>query len=113
MLSSGRGEEHLLLRLKKSSDCIDTAICTLFLSSPRVCFADRRFIIATFEDKTLRQRSVGVSASQADELSDLARLLAGLWETARRLPEGSERQNAFMQIASFERRVAAFAKRAT
>lgn len=66
--------------------------------------------IATFEDKTLKQHSV--TASEADDLSDLARLLVGLWEAARQLPEGSERQNAFVQIESFQRRMAAFAMRA-
>ena len=38
-------------------------------------------------------------------------MLAGLWEAARRLPEGSERQIAFKQIEGFQRRVAALAAR--
>jgi hypothetical protein len=50
--------------------------------------------------------------SETDELKDIARLLASLWETAQRLPEGLERQNAFRQIGSFQRRVAALVARA-
>ena len=50
--------------------------------------------------------------SEADELEDLARLLASLWETAQRLPEGSERQDAFRQIGRFHKRVAALVTRA-
>ena len=48
--------------------------------------------------------------SEADELKDLAQLLTSLWEAAQRLPEGSERQDAFRQIGSFHRRVAAIVK---
>jgi hypothetical protein len=50
--------------------------------------------------------------SEADELKDMARLLASLWEAAQRLPEGSERQDAFRQIGSFHIRVAALVIRA-
>jgi hypothetical protein len=35
---------------------------------------------------------------EADELKDMTTLLASLWEAAQRLPEGSERQDAFRQI---------------
>jgi hypothetical protein len=49
---------------------------------------------------------------EADELKDMTRLLASLWEAAQRLPEGSERQDAFRQIGSFHRRVAALIARA-
>jgi hypothetical protein len=54
---------------------------------------------------TLSRRTVGIS--EADELKDITRLLASLWEAAQRLPEGSERQHALRQIGSFHRRVAA------
>jgi hypothetical protein len=47
-----------------------------------------------------------------NELIDMARLLVNLWEAAQRLPEGSERQDAFRQIGSFHRRVAALVTRA-
>jgi hypothetical protein len=49
---------------------------------------------------------------EADEFKDMTRLLASLWEAAQRLPEGSERQDAFRQIGSFQRRVAALITRA-
>jgi hypothetical protein len=45
--------------------------------------------------------------SEADELKEAAFLLANLWESAQRLPEGPERNDAFEQIASFQRRVEA------
>jgi hypothetical protein len=48
---------------------------------------------------------------EADELKDMTKLLASLWEAAQRLPEGSERQDAFRQINSFHRRVAALITR--
>lgn len=48
---------------------------------------------------------------EADELKDMKRLLASLWETAQLLPEGSERQDAFRQIGSFQRQVAALISR--
>src|SRR5947208_14694531 len=51
------------------------------------------------EDSTLSRRTFGIS--EADELKDMARLLASLWEAAQQLPEGSERQDAFRQIGSF------------
>ena len=50
--------------------------------------------------------------SEADELREIALLLANLWESAQRLPEGPERNDAFGQIASFQRRVAALVARA-
>jgi hypothetical protein len=59
----------------------------------------------------LSRRTVGMSEN--DELKDVARLLASLWEAAQRLPEGSERQDAFRQIGSFQRRVAALVARAS
>jgi hypothetical protein len=49
---------------------------------------------------------------EADELNDMTRLLASLWEAAQQLPEGPERQNAFRQIGGFHRRVAALISRA-
>jgi hypothetical protein len=39
-------------------------------------------------------------------------LLANLWEAAQRLPEGSERQDAFRQISNFHLRVAVLVTRA-
>ena len=66
--------------------------------------------VRTYEDLTLSRRTVGMS--EADELKDMTRLLASLWEAAQRLPEGSERQDAFRQIGGFHRRVAALIARA-
>jgi hypothetical protein len=60
--------------------------------------------------QTLSRRTVGIP--EADELKDMARLLANLWEAAQRLPEGTERQDAFRQIGSFHWRVAALVTRA-
>jgi hypothetical protein len=68
------------------------------------------FIRSNNEDSTLSRRTFGMS--EADELKDMTRLLASLWEAAQRLPEGSERQDAFRQIGSFHWRVAALIARA-
>ena len=114
MLRRVRGEEHLLLRQYfPRGNCIDTAICTyLFLYSPRYLDAAPHtpFIRSYNEDATLSRRTFGMS--EADELKDMTRLLASLWEAAQRLPEGSERQDAFRQIGSFHWRVAALIARA-
>jgi hypothetical protein len=48
---------------------------------------------------------------ELNELMDMARLLVNLWEAAQRLPEGSERRDAFKQISGFQRRVAALVTR--
>jgi hypothetical protein len=45
-------------------------------------------------------------------MKDMARSLANLWEAAQRLPEGTERQDAFRQIGIFHWRVAALVTRA-
>ena len=58
----------------------------------------------------MSRRTVGMP--EADELKDMTSLLASLWEAAQRLPEGSERQDAFRQIGSFHSRVAALITRA-
>ena len=68
------------------------------------------FIRSYNEDLTLSRRTVGMP--EADELKDMTRLLASLWEAAQRLPEGSEQQDAFRQIGSFHWRVAALIARA-
>jgi len=68
------------------------------------------FIRSYNEDLTLSRLAIGMP--EADELKDMTRLLASLWEAAERLPEGSERQDAFRQIGSFHRRVAALIARA-
>jgi len=68
------------------------------------------FIRSYNEDSTLSRRTFGMS--EADELKDMTRLLASLWEAAQRLPEESERQDAFRQIGSFHWRVAALIARA-
>ena len=114
MLRRVRGEEHLLLRQYfPRGDCIDTAICTYSL--PLLAALSRRGPTPTFirsynEDLTLSRRTFGMP--EADELKDMMRLLASLWDAAQRLPEGSERQDAFRQIESFHRRVAALISRA-
>jgi hypothetical protein len=68
------------------------------------------FIRSYNGDLTLSRRAIGMP--EADELKDVTRLLASLWEAAQRLPEGSEQQDAFKQIGSFHRRVAALIARA-
>jgi hypothetical protein len=114
MLRRVRGEEHLLLRQYfPRGNCIDTAICTYSL--PLLAALFRRgphttFIRSYNEDLTLSQRTFGMP--EADELKDMTRVLASLWEAAQQLPEGSERQDAFRQIGSFHRRVAALISRA-
>jgi hypothetical protein len=80
---------------------------TLFLYSPRGTRA--HIYLLVHEDLTLSRRTVGMP--EADELKDMTRLLASLWEAAQRLPEGPERQDAFRQIGSFHRRVAALITR--
>ena len=93
-------------------NCIDTVICTYSL--PLLAALSRRgppptFIRLHIEDSMLSRRTVGMP--EADELKDMTRLLASLWEAAQRLPEGSERQDAFRQIDGFHRRVAALIAR--
>ena len=68
------------------------------------------FVRSYNEDSTLSRRTFGIS--EADELKDMARLLASLWEASQQFPDGSERQDAFRQIGSFHRRVAALIARA-
>jgi hypothetical protein len=108
------GEEHLLLRqcLRAATASILPFALTLFPYSPRypVAAPTPTFIRSYNEDSTLSRRIVGMP--EADELKDMTRLLASLWEAAQRLPEGSERQDAFRQIGSFHGRVAALITRA-
>lgn len=59
---------------------------------------------------TLTQRTVGMP--EFNDLIDMARLLVNLWEAAQRLPDGSERRDAFRQISGFQTRVAALVTRA-
>jgi hypothetical protein len=68
------------------------------------------FIRLHIEDSTMSRLTIGMP--EADELKDMTRLLASLWEAAQRLPEGSERQDAFRQIGGFHRQVAALIARA-
>ena len=90
-------------------NCMDTAICTCSLPLLAAAIAALTFIRSYNEDLTLSRRTVGMS--ETDELQDMTKLLASLWEAAQRLPEGSERQDAFRQIGSFHRRVAALITR--
>ena len=87
--------------------CIDTAILrySLPLLAALSCRGSPDIFPSQHEDSTLTRRTVGMS--EADEKKDLVRLLTSLWEAAQRLPEGSERQDAFRQIGIFHRRVAA------
>jgi hypothetical protein len=109
-----RGEEHLLLRqyFRAASASILPFVLTLFLYSPRypVAAFQPTSIRSYQEDPTLSQRTVGMP--EFNELIDMARLLVNLWEAAQRLPEGSERREAFRQISGFQRRVAALVTRA-
>ena len=115
MLRRVRGEEHLLLRQYfPRGNCTDTAICTYSL--PLLAALSRRGPTPTFirsynEDLTLSRRTFEMP--EADELKDMTRVLASLWEAAQRLPEGSsERQDAFKQIGGFHSRLAALITRA-
>jgi hypothetical protein len=91
-------------------NCMDAAICTFSLPLLAAAIAALTSIRSYNEDLTLSRRTVGMS--ETDELQDMTKLLASLWEAAQRLPEGSERQDAFRQIGSFQRRVAALITRA-
>ncbi|MGY3638342.1 hypothetical protein [Bradyrhizobium sp. Lot33] len=85
-------------------------LLTLFPYSPRYpVAASPRSIHSYYEDSTLSQRSVGMP--EFNELIDMARLLVNLWEAAQRLPDGSERREAFRQISGFQRRLAALVTR--
>jgi hypothetical protein len=86
-------------------NCIDTAICTYSLPLLAARPPALTFIRSYNEDLTLSRRTVGMP--EFNELIDMARLLVNLWEAAQRLPEGSERREAFRQISGFQRRVAA------
>ena len=87
-----------------------SAICTYSLLLLLAAAPALTFIRSYNEDLTLSRRTVGMP--EADELKDMTRLLASLWEAAQRLPEGSERQDAFRQIGSFQKRMAALISRA-
>jgi acetoin utilization deacetylase AcuC-like enzyme len=88
--------------------CFRAATASMLLFALTLFLNSRAAPALTFsynEDLTLSRRTVGMP--KADELKDMTRLLASLWEAAQRLPAGSERQDAFRQIDSFHRRVAA------
>jgi len=90
----------------------DTAICTfcLFPHRAQVAVSVHFNPFVAMRIQTLSRRTVGIP--EADELKDMTRSLANLWEAAQRLPEGTERQDAFRQIGSFHWRVAALVTRA-
>jgi hypothetical protein len=106
-----RGEEHLLLRsyLRAATASILSFALTLFPCSPRDHIAAQPVFDPNYEDSTLN-RCAGIS--EADKLQDIAQLLASLWEAAQRLPEGSERHDAFREIGSFQKRAAVLVTRA-
>ena len=107
------GEEHLLLRPKfrvatASIQRVRTDSLPLLTASiePR---SSLTLVRSYHEDLTLNQRTVGMP--EFDQLIDMARLLVNLWEAAQRLPDGSERRAALIQISAFQRRVAALITR--
>jgi hypothetical protein len=114
MLRRMRGEEHLLLRqyFRAATASIRRIVLySLPLLTARHQAAILPHIVRSHqEDLTLSQRTVGMP--EFNELIDMARLLVNLWEAAQRLPEGSERREAFRQISGFQRRVAALVTRA-
>jgi hypothetical protein len=114
VLRGGRGEEHLLLRqcFRAATASISFATYSLpLLAAPRLRGSPTPPFIRSYnEDSTLSRRTIGMP--EADELKDLTRLLTSLWEAAQRLPEGPDRQDAFSQIGSFHRRLAALVARA-
>jgi hypothetical protein len=110
VLRDGCEERTFAASMLPRGNCIDNAICTCSLPVLAAAIAALTFIRSYNEDLTLSRRTVGMP--EADELKDLTKLLASLWGAAQRLPEGSERQDAFRQIGSFQRRVAALIRRA-
>ena len=122
MSKTWKGDQCYSACVEKSTSCCASAsarqlhrYCHLYLLSSftRRAIPSRpptsTFIRSYNEDSTLSRRTVGMP--EADEFKDMTRLLASLWEAAQRLPEGSERQDAFRQIGSFQRRVAALITR--
>ncbi|MCA6118028.1 hypothetical protein J6524_24580 [Bradyrhizobium sp. WSM 1738] len=112
MLRRVRGEEHLLLRqyFRAATASIRRVVFySLPLRTARYQ-AIPQLVRSYQKDLTLNQRTVGMP--EFNELIDMARLLVNLWEAAQRLPEGSERREAFRQISGFQRRVAALVTRA-
>lgn len=112
MLRNLRGEEHVLLPQYFPRQLHRYRHLHLLSSLTRRAAMSQAAIdpFIPNEDSTLNQRAVGIS--ETDKLQDMARMLVSLWEAAQRLPEGSERQDAFRQIGSFHRRVAALVARA-
>jgi hypothetical protein len=52
-----------------------------------------------------------VEVPEISKLQEIVTLLANLLDTAHRLPEGMERQNAFREIGAYQIRLAAFIQR--
>src|SRR3984885_9763696 len=73
-------------------------LSTALMAVHKDCYAP----IGLIQQGGPRRRKTKIS--EADELKEAAFLLANLWESAQRLPEGPERNDAFEQIASFQRR---------
>jgi len=113
MLCRVCGEEHLLLRQQLSAATASIRRVALYslplLIAPSEQRSSLTLIRCTKRTQTLSQRTVGMP--EFNELMDMARLLVNLWETAQRLPEGSERRDALRQISGFQRRVAAIVTR--
>jgi hypothetical protein len=105
---SKSGDRYYVTCVEKSTFfCISVALA---LPDRAVAVLPPTPIRSYKEDSTLSRRTFGMP--KADELKDMARLLANLWEAAQRLPEGSERQDAFRQINNFHLRVAVLVTRA-
>ena len=95
----------------------DTAICTFgqFPHRAQVAASVHFNLFVAMRIQTLRRRTAEIPEAdelKAGDMKDMARSLANLWEAAQRLPEGTERQDAFRQIGSFHWRVAALVTRA-
>jgi hypothetical protein len=64
---------------------------------------------AVWEERTLIQDAVEVS--EINKVQEIVTILANLLDTAHRLPDGTERQNALREIGAYQIRTAAFIRR--
>ena len=64
---------------------------------------------AVQEERTLIQGAFEVP--EISKMREIVTMLANLSDAAHRLPEGTERQNAFREIKGYQIRIAAFVRR--
>ena len=108
-LRGGSGDDRFLLSAKEQFRGRMRAAA--FLNMRRVVFR-LQLLRAGRETQTVEILLWLRRSSWITQAIPVTSVLASLWEAAQRLPEGSERQDAFRQIGSFHRRVAALIARA-